>query len=680
MGLEDWEGPLYSTSRSTAFSTNPFENAVQMADYARQFVDTQFSYVKNNILGSGQADSVSATNAAIAALRDFELELPQDLNLLEPEFDLSVDMELNLPVVTFTDFGSITPYTPGPAPSVGTLPSISDVTIPTFTPSISGITIPDAPNASLIPAPGAVPTAPDFEFPDSPAITLPDRPLLYNIELPDQPNVVLPILNLNAFPTLPDLNVDTLIPWSEPTYSPEIWADVKNQLLTFLGGGTGMRPDVEEAITNRGKDREDRMVRQQVAQAIDEWAARGYTAPPGLLAKQIATIQEEGLTKKLGLQREVVIKAMEQELENLRFACQQGIAAENLFVQIHLAAMERLFLVQRLHVELQIQYYQVLVEAFKAKLTENQIRAQVYEVQVRAALAQIEVYKALIEAESVKADMNKTLIESYKAEIEVRETLVRIYEAQVRAVAVRAEVFGTEVNAYRGEVEAYAARISADKNRFDAYESRIRGEAAKVGIIEAEARAYQARIGGIEAGVRAETAALEGEVERFRAEIAAYQAQLAGQSALAEQELRSIQANVAGYQADTQRFIAATGAEEAKARLELGAWEAQSRVEVAHYEAQISRFRALLEKVVQQATMALEGIKSAGSLASTISAGALAAMHVGATMNGSGAVSASGSDAVSTSFSQAQSRACSDARNVSITFDSDVEPDADCPI
>lgn len=678
--MGEWDGPLYSTSRSTAFSTNPFENAVQMADFARQFVESQFSYVKTNILGSGSADSVTATNEAIAALRDFELELPQDLELLEPEFDLTVGLELDLPSVNVTDFGSITPYTPGPAPEAGTLPNISDVTIPKFNPSISGITIPDAPNSSLIPDPGDAPDAPNLVFPDSPDIVLPDRPLLYNINLPDQPNVELPILDLNAFPTLPDLNVDTLIPWSEPEYSPEIWTDVKAQLQTFLAGGTGMRPDVEEAITNRGKDREDRIVRQQVAQAIDEWASRGYTAPPGLLAKQINNIQEEGTIKKLGLQREVVIKAMEQELENLRFACQQGIAAENLFVQIHLAAMERLFLVQRLHVELQIQYYQVLVEAFKAKLTENQIRAQVYEVQVRAALAQIEVYKALIEAESVKVDMNKALIESYKAEIEVRETLVDIYEAQVRAVAVRADVFGTEINAYRGEIEAYAARINADKNRFDAYESRIRGEAAKVGIIEAEARAYQAEIGGIEAGVRAETAALEGEVERFRAEIAAYQAQLAGQSALAEQELRSIQANVAGYQADTQRFIAATGAEEAGARLELGAWEAQSRVEVAHYQAQLQRFQALLEKVVKQGEMALEGIKSAGSLASTISAGALAAMHVGATMNGSGAVSASGSDAVNTSFSQAQSRACSDARNVSITFEADSEPSSDCPI
>ena len=680
MGIEDWDGPLYSTSRSQVFSTNPFENAQYYAEAAKQFVDTQFSYIRSKILGTESANIIGASNDAINSLKDFELELPQDLTLLEPNFDLTVDLEMNLPTVNVSDFGDITPYTPGPAPSVGTLPDIDDVTIPTFTPSISSITIPDPPPTTNIPVPGDAPDAPTLTFPDDITITLPDRPLLYNVVLPDRPNVTLPILDLNAFPTLPDLNVDTLIPWDEPEYSPEIWTDVKAQLLTFLAGGTGIRPDVEEAMVARGRDREDRMVRQQVAEAIDEWAARGYTAPPGLLARHIDKIKEEGLTKKLGVNREVVIKAMEEEIQNLRFACQQGIAAEELFIRIHLAAVERLFLVARLHVELQIQFYQVLVEAFKAKLTENQIRAQVYEVQVRAALAEIDVYKALIEAEMVKVDMNKALIESYTAEIKARETLVSIYEAQVRAVAVRAQVFESEVGAYRAEVEAYAARVGADKNRFDAYASRIRGEEAKVGIIEAEARAYQARIGGIEAGVRAQTAALEGEVERFRAEILAYQAEIQGNSARGEQELRAIQANVAGYQADTQRFIAATGAEEAKSRLELGAWEAQSRVEVAHYEAQISRFQALLEKVVKQAGMALEGIKAAGQLASTISAGALAAMHVGATMNGSGAVSASGSDNVNSSFAQNQNRSCADNRTVSITFEADSEPSSDCPL
>ena len=47
--------------------------------------------------------------------------------------------------------------------------------IPTFTPSISSINIPDAPNSSNIPLPGDAPDAPNLTFPDSPDIVLPDR-------------------------------------------------------------------------------------------------------------------------------------------------------------------------------------------------------------------------------------------------------------------------------------------------------------------------------------------------------------------------------------------------------------------------------------------------------------------------------------------------------------------------
>lgn len=679
--MGEYSGARYSTDRDTGlFTVNPFVNAVDFANDVKTFVDEQFIYVKEAFLGDGNINAIAATTTAINNLANFPLQLPEDIDLLHPEFDLTVDMEFNLPEVTASDFGMVTPWTPRSAPTPDTLPVISDVNIPGFVPSIGSITIPDPPEATYIPDPGDGPATPPFVFPGSPILIDVDKPSLYGLTVPLPPSYTLPTLDLVPFPTLPELEIDTLINWTEPAYSPEIWADVKAQLQTFLAGGTGMRPDVEEAIVNRSRNREDRIVNQQIEDALTEWSSRGYTAPPGMLAKRIDYLREEGTLKKLGLAREVTIKAMDQELENLRFACQQGIVAEGLFVQIFLAAAERLFLVQRLHVELQIQYYNTLIAAFNAKLAENQIRAQVYEVQVRAVLAEIEVYKALLSGEQIKADINKTLVEQYKIEIEARESFVTIYEAQVRAVGVEAQVFATEIEAYRGQIQAFAARVDADKSRFDAYTSRIQGEAAKVGIIEAEARAYQAEIGGIEAGVRAETAALEGAVEAFRAEILAYNAELSGLTSRSQAELAALQANVAGYQADTQRFIAATGAEEAKSRLELGSWEAKSRIEVAYFEAQLARYKALLERVIQQAGMALEGIKSSGSLASTISAGALAAMHVGASMTGSGSIGASGSDSVSTAFSDSESKSCSDSRSLSISFESDTEPTLECTV
>lgn len=678
--MGEYSGPLYSTSRSDNFSTNPFEGSQQFANAVRVEVEEQFDWVKDNILGSTALDAVQLTSEAIAALRDFELDLPDDITLLEPTFDPILDLTWDIPEVVQENFGSVSPWNPTNVPDLGTLPTISSVTIPKFSSSIGHLSIPEAPPNINIPDPGDGPTAPVLTFPDAPVYTLPDRPTLVGINIPDTPVVNIPTLNLAEFPTFPEMDIDTMIQWTEPTYTPEIWDDVKAQLQTYFAGGTGIRPDVEEAIYARGAEREDREVRRAVMQAEEEWANRGYTAPPGMLSKRIDSLREEGQLKKLGLNREQVIKAMDVEIENLRFAVQQGIVGERMFVDIFLAAAERLFLVQRLHVELQIQYYNSLISAFNAKLQENAIRAQVYEVQVRAALAEIEVFKALIEAESLKVDMNKALIEAYEAEINSRRAIVELYSAEVDTLKVKADVFGSQVDAYRAEIQAYGERVNADKTRFDAYATRMQGEVSKASIIEAEARAYQATVGGIEAGVRAESAALDGAVNAFRAEVEAYRSELAGRTAQNQAELAQIQAHVEAYQAGTQRFIANLNAEEAESRVELAAWETKNNITIAQYEAQVKRFQALLEKAVQQANMSLEGIRSAGQLASTISAGALAAMHVGATISGSGGVSASGTDGVSFSYGDSTSRSCGESRSVNISFEADAEPNINCDI
>jgi hypothetical protein len=672
---------LYSTSRAgDTFSTNPFENAVNFANDVQNTVVDQFDWTKANILGSGSIDSINLTAGAITALGEFELELPTDLQLLEPVFDPIINIEWELPVIDPAVFGTISPFSIGPAPNAGGFPSISSVNIPSFSSSIAHLSIPEPPPGIDVPLPGDAPPTPVFAFPASPVYILPDSPTLIPIVIPPTPAIVLPTLDLSAFPVLQDMNVDTLIPWTEPAYQPEIWADVKAQLQAFLAGGTGIRPDVEAAMVARGTDREERLVRAQVQQTEEEWANRGYASPPGMLERRVDTIREEGLIKKLGLNREVVIKAMDAEIENLRFAVQQGIAGEQLWVGLFLAAAERAFLVQRLHVELQISYHSVLIQAFNAKLQENVVRAQVFEVQVRAALAEIEVFKALIEAESLKADTNKTLIDGYSAEIAARRAIVELYTAEVGAVGVRAQVFESEINAYKATVEAYAERVNAGKVIFEAYTAQVQGEVAKASIVESESRAYAARIGGIEAGVGAEKAALDGAVAAFAAEVDAYRAEVARAESQGQLELGGIQAALAGYQATTQRFIAGLSAEEAESSLTLKAWETKNNITIAQYEAQVKRFQALLEKTVQQANMALEGIKSAGQLSSTISAGALAAMHVGATISGSGGVSASGSDGVSFSYSDSESKSCSEGKSINISFEADSEPDLGCNI
>lgn len=653
-------------------SVDPFESATTFTQQSNDFINAQITGI-----GGIATDTLASTIAAIDALADIgtKIVLPT-YDVSAPKLDDSMGVSFSVPDIDTGSFGTVEAFTVGNTIVTDGLPAIGTVTIPDFEPTEFTLTIPPVPDDIFIQLPSDPPGAPTLVFPDKLIITLPDVPGLLTLTIPE---FVSPIIEdfTPTFPSFTERDISTLIDWQEPVYTEEVIDEVKLQLSTFFAGGSGIDATVEASIFARGRDREDRVVLQQEQQATEEWATKGYTAPPGMLVKRIDNIREEGMIKKLGLNREATIKVFDTEIENLRFAVQQGIAAEELYVRMFLARVERLFEVQKLSVQWQIELYALTVQVFSIQMEEVKVRAQVYEVQVRAALVEIEIFKALIEGEKVKADINKLLIEGYVAEISAREAMVRMYGEQVKAVGIEADVFSTQVQAYRGEVEAYAARVGADKNRFDAYASKIRGEGAKADILAAEARAYSSRIQGIETGVKAEVAALEGEVSAIEVQIRNYEAIVRGQIGKAQVQLGQIQSYVAGNNANTQRFIAKTGAEEAVSKVEIAAWEGRNRVNLEIFKADVVGFQAKLEQAVKLIELLMEAQKSSGGLASTITAGALAAMHVGANLSSSSGVSASGSTAYSSSASESVS--CATNNSTSLSFESDGPISHGCP-
>jgi hypothetical protein len=656
------------TVGSPSDDVNPFLNASHYTGNAQEFVVAQIDDLMGIVNGSLERLGTTIGDLVLWEPADWE---SYDVPLPDLDFNNPVEFAPVDPAIR-DDFGEITPPDLPAAPSTAGIGSISVPTIPDFDPSIVGLAIPDPPRPISVQPPDVAPANPGFTYPTEPSITLPDQPQLTELTIPDFVGLSLPTFD-PTFPTFSESAINTVIDWTEPTYTEEVIDEVKTQITTFFAGGSGVNPLVEEAVMARGRDREDRQVAQAEQQAEEEWANRGYTAPPGLLVQRVDQIREEGLIKKLGLNRELVIKTHDDELANLRFAVQQGIAAEQLYVQMHLAAVERLFEVQRLAIQWAIDLYNTAVEIFNARMREVQIRAQVYETQVRGELAKVEAYKAQVDAELAKAEINKTLVEMYQAEIQARETLINLYVAQIRAVAVQAEVYATEIQAYRAEVEAYAAEIDAEKTRFEAYESQIRGELGKASIVESEARAYSAEIQGISAGVQAQAESVRAQVARVQADISAFQAVVQGQIGRSQIELADVEANTRGFAADVQRYNAEVGLEVSRNQVNVAAWDAGQRQVLAYYGAQISKFNGILQGLLKESDLLLEALQTSGQLESTIASGGMAAIHVGATMAGNAGVTASGSDTVG--FTQGFSKSC--GRTVSVPTEEIADPGCD---
>jgi hypothetical protein len=605
----------------------------------------------------------------IDALKNAHFDPPTYLAPILTPLDYDFDVGIEIPPIHGFDLGTIPDYNPGSQPTFDGDTSITVPPIPDFTPTYTDFYIPPPPPFEKPPDIGPVPEVPDPGFVQPPIFVDPELPTFHTIVIPDAPDIQIP----DFFVEYPDFDFQdppTGIQWTEPSYTPEIIDEVMDQIRIFLAGGTGIRPDIQELMFNKAGEREDQISVQAIEEVLNDYAGRGYTLPPGLMQKRVSAIRFDRNLKKQGISRDILIKTMEAEIENLRFAVTAGIQAEELFVRIFLAAVERAFLVARLAVEFALQLYGYQIEAFRAKQEEARTRAIVFEAQVRAALAQVEIYKAIISAELAKVEIDKAKVDLYTAQINAMRVYVEKYKAQIEAENLILEGAAIRVRAFGETVNVYVAQIQAEKVRFDAYDSQVKGELGKAQITEAEARAYVAEVQGISTGVSAKARAIEANVAAFVGEVQGYTAFSEAQRDKAQVLLAGIQARLGGFQADTARYVADMGRAEALGRLELVAWNSGNEQQLAYYRTQLALYDIELKIAAEQARIALAGLEAAGGLSTTIVGGALAAMHVGATISGSGSLAGSGnrSDSYSTAKAITQREQINNSVSQEIAF------------
>lgn len=591
-----------------------------------------------------------AAKSAINGLKDVDLSFAGNGNVPDvPQVDLDFNVEIQLPDIGADTFGTIN-YRQPSRPSLGSVPSLKDLVIPEFNPSISALTIPATPAWTDV---GAAPARPELEaiiLPTPPDYQLPALPSMESITVPDFAGLSLPAFDA----TLPEFEATALpgiLQWQEPDYQTEILDEVLDKIRTLWSGGSGIPPAVEQAMFERAASREEQIANRAIDEVADEFSARGFTLPSGMQAARADDLRQELALKKLSLNRELTIKIAEWQIENIRFAVQQGIAAENVLVNIFLNMAGRLFEAAKFQIEAQLNIYNAQVALFNAKMGAFQVQAQVFDTRVKAELTKIEVFKAEVEAEVARGQLNQQKVAIYTAGVQALQATVEIFNARMRGAGVQADVAKSRIEAYRAEVAAYGERISAEKVRFDAYESQVKAEVAKAGIIDAEAKAYAAMVQGKAAGAGIEVKRAELAISTNRVLLEAYVADLEAEKARVQAQLGTIQASAGAFTANTQRFAAEAQAQSSLAQAEIAASEGNTRIGVALYEAEMHGFIAKTEQMIRKAALSLEAMKSAGSIASTMAAGAYAGVHVGASLSGSGGVAYSGNQTVSATTS-----------------------------
>lgn len=568
---------------------------------------------------------------------------------------------------------------------------------PVFTPGASApaISIPDAPAFStpVWYAPGFpiaftdVISTGDLEVEpfdiDPPVINYGTAPALFEGVVPDAPGVNLEFadptltVNLPAPPSLLSLSVEKFSGLNLPTFDaadpvltavePSIreyvpGAQYTSALLSGLQatlldrittGGTGLSQEVENAIWDRGREREARS-QDDAVRALEQMESLGYALPPGMYLEARVRILTESDYANRGLSREVMIKSAELQLDNVKHALTTATQLEGTLIDYTNKVEQRVFDATRYATEAGISIYNAKVQAYQAMVETYRAKVQAYQALVQAEVSRVEAYRAQIAAEQIKAQINSTLVEQYKVQADIALSNIEIYKAEIAGIQAKAQIEQTKVAVYGEQVRGFTARVNAYTAGVEAYRATIQGEAIKQ-------EAYKTQVEGFSARVNASVAQINARIETYKARITAkeaeyegYKAAVAGESARVDGIVRTNTALADSYRARVTGLAAFNDTLTKQWQVSLD--QAQRVTEIG-----VSAAKANAELYISSRGLAIEAAKTSATVSAQLGAAAINAVNFSGSVSSSEGFSISNS--ASNSASNAESKSESDSTN-----------------
>lgn len=570
-------------------------------------------------------------------------------------------------------------------PEGPTAPALATATQPT--PQVVVWTAPAAPAAftDVLDIGDYLPEAFDDDPPD---LIFPTAPTGFSEAAPDAPGVdtsyVMPDLVL-TLPAAPDLLSISVVPFDGvnlPTIDidvPELTvaapsireyvpgAQYTSSLLTALqaslldriqNGGTGLPPAVENAIWDRGREREARSAADAVTD-LERMEAMGFNLPAGVYLDARTKIMTEMDYVNRGHSREVMIKQAELEQTNIQHALTTATQLESTLINYSNQVEQRLFDSCKYATEAGIAIYNAQVQAYAAYLDAYKTKVQIYEAQIRGELAKVEVYKAQIEAERTKAQVNTALVEQYRVQVDAALANVEVFKARVGAIQAKAEIEKLKIQIFGEQVRAYTARVGAYTAGVEGFRATIQAESTKQ-------EAFRSRVDAYTAQVTAGSKAIDARVAGFRAQVDKYVADW--------------EAYKSGYQAEAARAAAITSSNSSMAEMYRAEVQGVSSYndtltkqwQVAYEQAQrvaeigVNAAKANAELYMTTRSLALDAAKVGAQVSAQLGAAALNAINWSTSYNNSNSYSEAYSGSNSTSDSNSTSYSISENYNYSV--------------
>jgi hypothetical protein len=539
-----------------------------------------------------------------------------------------------------------------PAPLAETI-NINDLLPDTFDEAPPTLFFGTAPASFTDRAPDAPGVDLSYVMPEL-SVSLPAAPNLLSIQTRKFDGVTLPTI-ADDVPEL--IAVAPSIVEYKPgeLYASSLLTGVQTTLLDRIqNGGTGLPPAAENAIWDRAREREFLNARDAIDD-LDRMESLGYAFPPGVYMNARYKINTEMRARNNGLNREIMIKQAELELENIKQSLTLAVQLEGTMVNYANQVAQRLFESSKYATEAGIEIYNAKVRAYAAFLDAYKTKVAIYEARIRGELAKVEAYKAEIQAEEAKAQINTALVNQFKVKTDAALSAVEVFKAQVLAIQSKAEIEKLKISVFGEQVRAFTAKIGAYTAGVEGFKASIQAEASKQEAYKAQVSAYSAKV---DAAVKAAQA----RIEEYKGKIAAKTAEWEGYKAAYAGEAAKVNAIAATNSAIVDGYKAEVGAVSSYNDVLTRQWQAAIDQSQKVAEIGVSAAKANADLYTTTRSLAVDAAKVGSQVAAQVASAALNAVN----FNYSNAMSYSGSESNSTSNSAANSR--SDAASFSELF------------
>lgn len=507
-------------------------------------------------------------------------------------------------------------------------------------------TLPDAPGVNLT---FADPTL---------SISLPAPPDLLRVSVGNFSGVNLPTFSATE-PTLELVapSIREYVPGTQ--YTSALLTQLKATLQARIaGGGSGLSQEVENAIWDRGREREARSAREALLE-LEKMEALGYAFPPGAYLDARIKIATETDYANRGHSREAMIQSAQMAHETVLKALDSAVQLESMLVNYTNSTEQRLFEASKYATEAGVAIYNARVEAYGRMVQVYQTKVSIYQAQIQAEVSKVDAYKAQVQAEQAKSEVNTALVQQYKAQAEIALSNIEIFKAEIAGIQTKAEIEKTKVEVFGEQVRAYTARVGAYTAGVEAYRATLQAEQTKATVFQAQVDAYTARVNAAAKSSDVRIAAYRGLIDAKTAEWDGYKAQVQAEASRAQAIASSNSALAEGYKATVQ-------GEASYNEVLTKQWQAVLDQNQRTSEIAIKAAEANGQLYVSTRSVALDAAKVGAQVSAQLGAAALNAVNFSHSDSNSASNSYSASDSRSQSESQSESQSTSYNYNYSV--------------